>query len=136
MAEKSGLVDKKLFVRMWVGDQNENDLDYLNAPSGRGYHFIKIFPGPTNKIDVEVEGRMPQQPPIVSFQGGVYFWNHVINSICNGCPDTASREIHVLKNATLNGVRLQCSSIRIRNSWGNNWQPISISNFECTFDVR
>ncbi len=136
MGKVSGYINTDLFVEMWIGDSNESDLNQLNSPSGSGYHFIKIFPGSTKTINVEVEGNMPQQPTIVSFHGGVHSWKGCINGICNGLPDKASCKINVNGSGTENGIRIQCSSIKIQNSWSNTWQPVIVNrNIECTFDV-
>ena len=137
MGKVTGHFGTNLFIEMWFGDDNESELDHLRSPSGSGYHYIKIFPGPTNSIDVKVGGKMPQKSNIVSFQGGTHSWEDTIESICNGLADTASCEIKVIGSGTKKRIRIQCSSISILNSWGNNWQQITPNKiFECAFDVK
>lgn len=137
MAKVSKYIGRNIFLEMWIGDNNENDLDHLPLPSGRGHHYIKIFPGSTNRIDLEIEGSMPQYPITVSFLGGGYTWTGRINSVCNGCPGKTSCEVTVTGRGQDKGVRLKCSSLNFKNSWGNRWQQIDASKTpECIFDVK
>ena len=127
----------KFFIKMWIGDDEEGELDHLESPSGSGHHYIEIIPGVTYSFDVKVGGKMPQKPLIVSFQGGTHSWEDTIESICDGCPDTASREIKVISSGRENRIRIQCSSISTLNHWGNNWESIVPNKtLECTFGVK
>lgn len=129
----SGHYGGGLHIIMCVCDCDDNDLDHLYPSKCEGHHSIKIVPGQTYRVDVEVKGCMPDKPSTITYNDGSYEWTGMIKSICHGVPGKTSKPIEVNDTNTNTLLRLACAGIRKNNPWANNWQnvmPLRIPELE------